>query len=309
MASQEPGPSKQPFQTDVRRTRGLQAGQILLGRRINTTSAYDQDDSAGASSSSRDLKEEEERLNKRIDDSVKSLESGLVDLIQMFRVGDKPVARAEQERFTAEYRADQVVRATSSLAALGRALQLSLLLSQANEGQGSEGEERKRLREEMDDYKKKCGVLLGQVFDVGDGLNELPQEVPLDVGARSDDIASILAATAAAAAEGDAQMAAMAALPGAGLSFGGEGLQGLAGGVAGGDAQTAGGNGSVAGMGMRGGGNGSQEAPISIDDDGGGGGAVSTGQVSREPAQHAAGGGGEIQAVGDGDDEDMEEVI
>ncbi|PWN26215.1 hypothetical protein BDZ90DRAFT_233349 [Jaminaea rosea] len=204
MTSQdEAGPStpKQPFQTDVRRTRGLQAGQILLGRRQNVTSAYDGDGSSASASSSslRDLKEEEERLNKRIDDSVRSLESGMVDLIQSFRLGDKSVARAEQERFTAEYRADQVVRATSSLAALGRALQLSLLLSQAKEARDRQDEERRRLSDETNEYKKRCGVLLGHVFDVGDGVNQLPQQVSLDLGNKTD-IESIIAATAAAAA-------------------------------------------------------------------------------------------------------------
>ncbi|CAO1616385.1 unnamed protein product [Parajaminaea phylloscopi] len=162
----------QRFQTDVRRTRGLQAGQILLQRRPNASSTYDalQDETTAAAARAANLKEEEQRLNKRIDEHVRSMESGLAELIQMFRVGDKAPARAEQEGFTSEFRADQIVRATSGLADLGRALQLSLLLSQSKDGAIEEARSAKQLKAEIEEMRQEGGRLLGSLLGVDDGV-------------------------------------------------------------------------------------------------------------------------------------------
>lgn len=171
----------QRFQTDVRRTRGLRAGQILLQRKFNASSIYDAvpDQASNAAARAASLKEEEQRLNKRIDEHVRLLESGLAELIQMFRVGDKSVARAEQESLTSEFRADQIVRATSGLAGLGRALQLSLLLSQGKDRALEEQREAQKLKEEIEEMKRKGGALLGELFTIGDGVNSLsPPQLP-----------------------------------------------------------------------------------------------------------------------------------
>lgn len=163
------------------------------------------------------------RLNKRIDEHVRSLESGLAELIQMFRVGDKSIARAEQEAFTSEFRADQIVRATSGLAGLGRALQLSLLLSQDHDRAAREKQEATKLKEEIEDLKQQSGKLLGEIFGVGDGENDLkpPELAPISVSGASKSLDSMLAAAVAEAAQ---QPASAEAQPGMSLTNAAEAL-------------------------------------------------------------------------------------
>lgn len=154
--------SASAFRTDVRRTRGLQAGQILLDRR--TDSHQDEVHS---------LSEDEERLNKRIDEYVRTLESCLLDLVSMASVRDKSIVRTEQEAFSEEYRADQLVKATAGMAAMAKSLQLSLLLSIESGDSHSPNTkvepqcESTRLREEIKRNKERCTVLCAEVFGLG----------------------------------------------------------------------------------------------------------------------------------------------
>lgn len=173
------------FQTDVRRTRGLQSGQISSfqgassSKNANVVSSLESESPSALKQ--RKLLEEEERLNKRIDENCRVLEVGMEELVQGMGVQDKSQSRLEQEAFLYEYRSDTMVKAVQNLSSLSKALQLSLLLSQAPAKEGSNEDadgkgrpdqsERQQLEQEVEEMKVKAASLVGNLLGSPDGLD------------------------------------------------------------------------------------------------------------------------------------------
>ncbi|PWN18643.1 hypothetical protein BCV69DRAFT_284948 [Microstroma glucosiphilum] len=178
-------PRQQPFQTDVRRTRGLQAGHLSSLHPSSSSSSSQRTTNASLTgpadaaelrlASERRLAEEEERINKRIDEYIRTLEVGMAELVGGMTLRDKGLSRLEQEAFMSDYRCDTIVKSVQGLSGLSRALQLSLLLSQAPQegqtdasasGSGSSAmeTERQRLQREIDEMQTQAGQLVGSLF-------------------------------------------------------------------------------------------------------------------------------------------------
>jgi hypothetical protein len=186
-SSSLPAPPRQPFQTDVRRTRGLQTGHLSSlqpssssSQRTTNASLTGPADAAELRlASERRLAEEEERINKRIDEYIRTLEVGMAELVGGMALADKGLSRLEQEGFMSDYRCDTIVKSVQGLSGLSRALQLSLLLSQApqeedaaaaaggsasaNSSTGIETE-RQRLQREIEEMQTQAGQLFGSLF-------------------------------------------------------------------------------------------------------------------------------------------------
>lgn len=219
------------FQTDVRRTRGLQAGQILSLSNAGANNARrtaDVGSSGGGASSSNlpgggsggdgsdehtaaSLAEEESRLNKKIDEHIRSLETSFTDLVSSMSVQDKNMGRLEMEAFMADYRADVMVRSVQGLSRLSKALRLSLLLSDGGGGGGGGGgaaslsneerDERQRLEAKIQKDQAKCAGIVQRLMGGGGGgdaaevIRDEPQD---DDGDEKEKEGSIAAAASAA---------------------------------------------------------------------------------------------------------------
>lgn len=189
-SSSLPAPPRQPFQTDVRRTRGLQTGHLSSlhpsssssSQRTTNASLTGPADAAELRlAAERRLAEEEERINKRIDEYIRTLEVGMAELVGGMALADKGLSRLEQEAFMSDYRCDTIVKSVQGLSGLSRALQLSLLLSQAPQegeatasGSGSTGTEteRQRLQREIEEMQTQAGQLVGSLFGRRDQQEE-----------------------------------------------------------------------------------------------------------------------------------------
>lgn len=154
-----------PVQTDVRRTRGLQTGQILSSQSHHSQQIVKPDA----------LKEEESRLNKKLDDTLKSLQSSFVELITSMTVADKNLAQVEMDALMMEYRADTIVKSVNTMSKLSRALQLSLLVASGQHT--SEDREREVLEREIKEMQNKCFDITHRVINTGSAQVDVPLPV------------------------------------------------------------------------------------------------------------------------------------
>lgn len=142
-------------ETDVSRPSALPSAK--LSRRTSSQALLEQN-------SAEYLDSVEEEWNKRVDTEVETLVDGMVDLVGLASIADKDKYRIAQESFQAQSRAESMVRAANSLLSITHSMKLLLLLSDEAQLAHRRDAERKIIRQETKEAKKKVASLLDEII-------------------------------------------------------------------------------------------------------------------------------------------------